>query len=101
MVAVYWKTCDRDRHRPTRSRRSGSAASGATITTLLSPEARHSHLVPAIHRVFGWPPPELPDDSAEHEQDPARAELEALYDSLTREQIAVLAATARAFAGKK
>lgn len=75
--------------------------SGATITTLLSPEARHSHLVPAIHRVFGWPPPELPDDSAEHEQDPARAELEALYDSLTREQIAVLAATARAFAGKK
>ena len=64
----------------------------ATITGLLSPEARHSHLIPAIHRAFGWSPPEDPGDSAETEVDPPLAEWIDAYERLSQEQIAAVLA---------
>lgn len=31
-----------------------------SLSALLSPRARHSTLVPAIHAALGWPPPSIP-----------------------------------------
>lgn len=58
----------------------------STLSVLLGPRARHSVLVPAIHKHFGWPPPQDPEESAEVPADGPDAEMRAIWRRLDQAQ---------------
>jgi hypothetical protein len=59
----------------------------STMSDLLSENARHSTLVPKIHRVLGWEPPQLPEDVSAPVPIPTpdAVELSKMFDRLSDE----------------
>jgi hypothetical protein len=60
-------------------------AAPSTVSELLSPTARHSTLLPAIHRVLEWDPPPVPaapSDDPIPIPSPDAVEMAAMFDRL-------------------
>lgn len=55
----------------------------SALTALFKPETQQSRLVPKIHRVLGWPPPQK---ASAGKRDEARQRLERIWQELTPEQ---------------